>query len=104
MYDEPFAGLDPISMGTTARLIRQLNDALGITSIVVSHDVAETFAIADRVVILADGGVAARARRTSCAPAGTRWCASSSAPAGGAGAVPLPGPTVEQDFGQEAAR
>jgi phospholipid/cholesterol/gamma-HCH transport system ATP-binding protein len=38
MYDEPFAGLDPISLGTAARLIRQLNDTLGLTSIVVSHD------------------------------------------------------------------
>ena len=60
MYDEPFAGLDPISLGTAAKLIRQLNDALGITSIVVSHDVQETFLIADQVIILADGKVAAQ--------------------------------------------
>lgn len=60
LYDEPFAGLDPISMGVAARLIRQLNDALGVTSIVVSHDVAETFSIADRVVLLANGRVAAQ--------------------------------------------
>jgi phospholipid/cholesterol/gamma-HCH transport system ATP-binding protein len=60
MYDEPFAGLDPISLGTAARLIRRLNDSLGITSIVVSHDVTETFEIADHVVILAHGGVAAQ--------------------------------------------
>lgn len=60
MYDEPFAGLDPISLGTAAQLIRQLNDALGITSIVVSHDVAETFLIADQVIILADGKVVAQ--------------------------------------------
>lgn len=60
MYDEPFAGLDPISMGVAARLIRQLNDALGVTSIVVSHDVAETFSIADRVILLANGRVAAQ--------------------------------------------
>ena len=46
MYDEPFAGLDPISMGVTARLIRDLNDALNATSIIVTHDVPETFAIA----------------------------------------------------------
>jgi phospholipid/cholesterol/gamma-HCH transport system ATP-binding protein len=59
MYDEPFAGLDPISLGTTARLIRQLNDAMGLTSVVVSHDVHETFQIADHVVILANGRVAA---------------------------------------------
>lgn len=53
LYDEPFAGLDPISLGVTARLIRRLNDALGATSVVVTHDVAETFAIADRVAVLA---------------------------------------------------
>lgn len=58
MYDEPFAGLDPISLGTAARLIRQLNDALGITSIVVSHDLDETFGIADHVIILANGHIA----------------------------------------------
>lgn len=60
MYDEPFAGLDPISMGVAARLIRDLNDALGVTSIIVSHDVAETFAIADHIVFIANGGIAAQ--------------------------------------------
>jgi phospholipid/cholesterol/gamma-HCH transport system ATP-binding protein len=60
MYDEPFAGLDPISLGTAAQLIRQLNDMLGITSIVVSHDLEETFRIADQVIILANGGIAAQ--------------------------------------------
>ena len=59
MYDEPFAGLDPISLGTAAQLIRRLNDSLGLTSIVVSHDLEETFSIADHVVILANGRVAA---------------------------------------------
>ena len=54
MYDEPFAGLDPISLGTSAQLIRKLNDTLGITSIVVSHDLEETFRIADQVIILAN--------------------------------------------------
>ena len=60
MYDEPFAGLDPISLGTAAQLIRQLNDTLGITSIVVSHDLEETLRIADKVIILANGGIAAQ--------------------------------------------
>jgi phospholipid/cholesterol/gamma-HCH transport system ATP-binding protein len=60
MYDEPFAGLDPISLGTAASLIRRLNDTLGITSIVVSHDLEETFHIADQVIILANGKVAAQ--------------------------------------------
>ena len=55
MYDEPFAGLDPISLGISARLIRSLNDALGLTSIVVSHDVEITFDIADYVYILGNG-------------------------------------------------
>ena len=60
MFDEPFAGLDPISLGTAAQLVRQLNDSLGITSIVVSHDLEETFRIADQVIILANGGIAAQ--------------------------------------------
>ena len=60
MYDEPFAGLDPISLGTAARLIRQLNNAMGLTSIVVSHDLEETFHIADKVIILANGKIAAQ--------------------------------------------
>ena len=53
LYDEPFAGLDPISLGVTANLIRDLNAALGATSVVVTHDVAETFAIADQIFVFA---------------------------------------------------
>ena len=60
MYDEPFPGLDRISLGTAAQLIRRLNDTLGITSLVVSHDLEETFRIADQVIILGNGGVAAQ--------------------------------------------
>jgi phospholipid/cholesterol/gamma-HCH transport system ATP-binding protein len=60
MYDEPFAGLDPISMGVAANLIGDLNDALGATSIVVSHDVNETFQIAHHVVFVANGRIAAQ--------------------------------------------
>jgi phospholipid/cholesterol/gamma-HCH transport system ATP-binding protein len=59
MYDEPFAGLDPISMAVICDLIRSLNDALGATSIIVTHDVAETFSFADYIYFLADGTVAA---------------------------------------------
>jgi len=59
MYDEPFAGLDPISMGVTANLIRRLNDALGSTSILVSHDVHESFSIADYVYFLSQGKIVA---------------------------------------------
>ena len=60
MYDEPFAGLDPIALGVTARLIRDMNDALGATSILVTHDVPETFEIADYVYFIANGKVAAQ--------------------------------------------
>jgi phospholipid/cholesterol/gamma-HCH transport system ATP-binding protein len=56
MYDEPFAGLDLISMGVAAKLIRTLNDVTGATSIVVSHDVPECMAISDFVVLMATGG------------------------------------------------
>ena len=59
MYDEPFAGLDPISLGITANLIRTLNSALGATSILVTHDVPESFAIADYVYFIANGGILA---------------------------------------------
>lgn len=59
LYDEPFAGLDPISMGVTANLIRRLNDSLGATSLIVTHDVAETFAIADYVYMISSQRVAA---------------------------------------------
>ncbi len=54
MYDEPFSGQDPISMGVLVKLIRTLNDALGLTSVIVSHDVAETLTISDYVYIIAD--------------------------------------------------
>ena len=60
LYDEPFAGLDPISLGVAARLIRDLNDALGLTSVVVSHDLHETFGIADEVAMIANGRVVAQ--------------------------------------------
>ena len=105
MYDEPFAGLDPISLGTAAKLIRQLNDALGITSIVVSHDVQETFLIADQVIILADGKVAAQGTpdevRASSDPLIRQFVGMDRE---GPVEFHYPGPTVEQDFGIEVAR
>jgi len=58
MYDEPFGGLDPISINVIANLIRQLNDALGATSIVVSYDVSEAVKLVDHVYVIADGVVA----------------------------------------------
>lgn len=57
LYDEPFAGQDPISMGVIMRLIKTLNDALKLTSVVVSHDVQEVLSISDYAYILADGHV-----------------------------------------------
>ncbi|EGR2797139.1 phospholipid ABC transporter ATP-binding protein MlaF [Vibrio navarrensis] len=60
MFDEPFVGQDPITMGVLVELIRNLNQALGVTSIVVSHDVPEVMSIADWVYLLADGKVIAK--------------------------------------------
>ena len=100
MYDEPFAGLDPISLGTAARLIRQLNDTLGITSIVVSHDLEETFRIADQVIVLANGKVAAQGTpqevRSSIDPLVHQFV---NAEPEGPVHFHYPGPTVAKDFG-----
>ena len=105
MYDEPFAGLDPISLGTAARLIRQLNDTLGITSIVVSHDLDETFRIADQVIILANGRVAAQGTpdevRHSTDPLVHQFV---NALSQGPVKFDYPGPDVATDFGNAAAR
>ncbi len=100
MYDEPFAGLDPISLGTAARLIRQLNDTLGITSIVVSHDLEETFRIADQVIVLANGKVAAQGSpqevQDSVDPMVHQFV---NAEPDGPVRFHYPGPTVASDFG-----
>ena len=100
MYDEPFAGLDPISLGTAAQLIRQLNDAMGLTTILVSHDVDATFALADHVIVLGPGTIAAQgtpeAVRHSTDPLVHQFV--NALPTG---PVPFhyPGPGVAQDFG-----
>src|SRR5690606_32098357 len=60
LYDEPFAGLDPISLGITAQLIRTLTDQLGCASILITHDVAESFAIVDRVYLIGQGRLIAQ--------------------------------------------
>lgn len=57
LYDEPFAGQDPISMGVLIRLIKALHEALGLTSVIVSHDIVETASIADYIYLLANGKV-----------------------------------------------
>ena len=99
MYDEPFSGLDPISLGTAARLIRQLNDAMGLTSIVVSHDLDETFGIADQVIILANGKIAAQGTpdevRHSTDPLVHQFV---NALPDGPVQFHYPGPSIEQDF------
>ena len=99
MYDEPFSGLDPISLGTAAQLIRQLNDAMGLTSIVVSHDLDETFGIADQVIILANGKVAAQGTpdevRNSTDPLVHQFV---NALPDGPVRFHYPGPSIEQDF------
>ncbi|MBN9410204.1 MAG: ABC transporter ATP-binding protein [Burkholderiales bacterium] len=100
MYDEPFAGLDPISLGTAARLIRQLNDAMGLTSIVVSHDLNETFQIADQVIILANGKIAAQGTpgevRASTDPLVHQFV---NAQAQGPVRFHYPAPSIDADFG-----
>ncbi|MDF1484754.1 ABC transporter ATP-binding protein [Ramlibacter sp. H39-3-26] len=100
MYDEPFAGLDPISLGTAARLIRQLGDALGLTTILVSHDLDETFRIADYVVVLANGKIAAQGTpdevRGSTDPLVHQFV---NALPEGPVHFQYPAPTIEEDFG-----
>jgi phospholipid/cholesterol/gamma-HCH transport system ATP-binding protein len=73
MYDEPFTGQDPISMGILVKMIRELNDALGLTSIVVSHDVRETSAIADYAYLLSDGRVVDHGRPDDLWKSGAEW-------------------------------
>ena len=102
MYDEPFAGLDPISMGATARLIRHLNDALGSTSILVSHDVDESFTIADYVYFLSAGRIVAHGTpeqmRASADPFVQQFVQGNAD-----GPVPFhyPGPSLAADLGLE---
>ena len=100
MYDEPFAGLDPISLGIAARLIRDLNDSLGLTSIIVTHDLHETFAIADQVAMIANGRVVAQGTpdemRHSDDPLVRQFVG---AQADGPVHFHHPGPSMAQDFG-----
>jgi phospholipid/cholesterol/gamma-HCH transport system ATP-binding protein len=103
MYDEPFSGLDPISLGTAARLIRQLNDSMGLTSIFVSHELEQTFAIADHVIILANGKIATQGTpdqvRQSTDPLVYQYV---NALPDGPVRFHYPGPSVADDFGVSA--
>ena len=104
MYDEPFSGLDPISLGTAARLIRHLNDSMGLTSLLVSHELEQTFAIADHVIILANGKIAAQGApeevRQSSDPLVSQYV---QAKPDGPVRFHYPGPSIEQDFGPTQA-
>ena len=73
LYDEPFTGQDPISMGVLVRLIRELNDALGLTSIIVSHDIAEASSIADHIYLLSNGKVVAHGSADDLAESESEW-------------------------------
>ncbi|MGD2082093.1 MAG: ABC transporter ATP-binding protein [Chromatiales bacterium] len=73
MYDEPFTGQDPISMGVLVKLIRDLNDASNMTSIIVSHDVTETSEIADLVYVISDGRVMERGTPRELEQSGSAW-------------------------------
>jgi phospholipid/cholesterol/gamma-HCH transport system ATP-binding protein len=60
MYDEPFAGLDPISLNQVGKLIRELNDAFGLTSILVTYNIKESLKVSDYIYVIADGAVIGR--------------------------------------------
>ncbi|MFZ3220040.1 MAG: ABC transporter ATP-binding protein [Rhodoferax sp.] len=100
MYDEPFSGLDPISLAIAARLIRELNDSMGLTSIFVSHELEQTFGIADHVIILANGKVASEGTpeqvRQSADPLVYQYV---NALPDGPVRFHYPGTSVEEDFG-----
>lgn len=104
MYDEPFSGLDPISLAIAADLIRKLNDSMGLTSIFVSHELEQTFAIADHVIILANGKIATEGTpehvRQSRDPLVSQYV---NAQVDGPVRFHYPGPTVEEDFARVEA-
>jgi phospholipid/cholesterol/gamma-HCH transport system ATP-binding protein len=73
MYDEPFTGQDPISMGVLVKLIKSLDDALSLCSIVVSHDVKETLSIADYVYLISAGTVVEHGTPTAMTQSNMEW-------------------------------
>ena len=73
MYDEPFTGLDPITMGTIVTLLKKLNQSLDMTSLVVTHDIQETLEIADYAFLLADGKVVEGGTTESLAASSSEW-------------------------------
>ncbi len=73
MYDEPFTGQDPINMGVLTRLVRTLNDALGLTSLVVSHDVAETLDVCDYAYLISSGRIAGQGTSEEIRASQSEW-------------------------------
>jgi phospholipid/cholesterol/gamma-HCH transport system ATP-binding protein len=73
MYDEPFTGQDPISKGVLVTLIKRLNDAMGLTSIIVSHDVAETASIADYIYVISNGKVVEHGSPAELGHSNSEW-------------------------------
>ncbi|MCP4995783.1 MAG: ATP-binding cassette domain-containing protein [Gammaproteobacteria bacterium] len=99
MYDEPFTGQDPISMGVLVQLIRELNDASGLSSIVVSHDVKETAAIADQIYIISDGKVVEGGSPDQIINSNLEWTRQfMHGLADGPVPFHFPGPALEQDL------
>ena len=73
MYDEPFTGQDPITVGIIMQLIRLINQYMGLTSIIVSHDVAEVSAISDRIYLIAEGKVIEQGSPTNLQQSSSQW-------------------------------
>lgn len=73
MYDEPFTGLDPITKGTIVTLIKQLNQDLGLTSVIVSHDVEETLSIADYIYVISDGEIVESGTPPNLRESSSKW-------------------------------
>ena len=73
MYDEPFTGQDPITVGIVMQLIRRINQYMGLTSIIVSHDVAEVSAISDRIYLIAEGKVVERGTPEELQRSSSSW-------------------------------
>lgn len=103
MYDEPFTGQDPISLGVLVKLIQETNDALKLTSILVSHDVAETLSIADDVKIISEGKVIADGTKEAIVTSDSPWVRQFiDGLADGPVPFHYPGESIEQQLMQEA--
>ncbi len=102
MYDEPFTGQDPISMGVLIKLIRSVNDDLGITSVVVSHDVDEVLSIADYAYIVADGKVICQGDSDTLRASQSEWVQQFlNGKADGPVSFHFPGPSYQDDLAAE---